>query len=78
MTMEDVIEFGLTRHTKMTREMCRIRQDVEYSGFILVNRNSLEPYIVVGCHRMSENSDFGLHKFNCIIKTEVLDHLRHR
>ena len=49
----------------------------EYSGFILVNRNSLEPY---NC-RMSQdvgNSDFGLHKFYCIIKTEVLDHIRHR
>ena len=58
--------------------MCRIRQDVGILRIILVNRNSLEPYIFVGCHRMSENSDFGLHKFYCIIKTEVLDHIRHR
>ena len=50
----------------------------EYSGFILVNRNTLVRYIVVGCHRMLENSGVGLHKFYCIIKTEVLDHLRHR
>jgi len=28
----------------------------EYSGFILVNRNTLGPYIFVGCHRMSEKS----------------------
>jgi len=37
----------------------------EYSGFILVNRNTLEPLILVGCHRMSENSGVGLHKFLC-------------
>ena len=38
----------------------------EYSGFILVNRNTLGPYIFVGCHRMLENSGVGLHKFYCI------------
>jgi len=38
----------------------------EFSGFILVNRNTLEPYIFVGCHRMSENVGVGLHKFHCI------------
>jgi len=26
----------------------------EYSGFILVNRNTLGPYIFVRCHRMSK------------------------
>jgi len=36
----------------------------EYSSFILVNRNTLGPYIFVGCHRMSENSAVGLHKFH--------------
>jgi len=38
----------------------------EYSGLILVNRNTLRPYIFFGCHRMLENSGVGLHKFNCI------------
>jgi len=37
----------------------------EYSDFILVNRNTLGPWIFVGCHRMSENSGVGLHKFHC-------------
>jgi len=31
----------------------------EYSGFILVNRNTLGPSIFVGCHRMSENLGVG-------------------
>jgi len=38
----------------------------EYSGFILVNRNTLGPSIFVGYHRMSENSGVGLHKLHCI------------
>jgi hypothetical protein len=37
----------------------------KYSGFILVQRNIFGPYIFVGCHRMSENSGVGLHKFHC-------------
>ena len=37
----------------------------EYSGFTLVNRNTLGPYIFVGYHMMSENSGVGLHKFHC-------------
>jgi hypothetical protein len=37
----------------------------EYSGFILVNINTLGPYIFVVCQRMSENSGVGLHKFHC-------------
>ena len=43
-----------------TREMCWIVQYriSEYSGFILVNRNTLEPLIFVGCHRMLEYSGF--------------------
>ena len=39
---------------------------LEYSGFILVNRNTLGPYIFVRCHRMLENSGVGLYKFYCI------------
>jgi hypothetical protein len=35
----------------------------EYSGFILVYRNTFGPSIFVGCHRMLENSGVGLHKF---------------
>jgi hypothetical protein len=38
----------------------------EYSGFILVDRNTLGLSIFVGCHRMSENSGVGLHKFHCL------------
>jgi len=40
----------------------------EYSDFISVtgNKNTLGPQIVVGCHRMSENSGVRLHKFHCI------------
>ena len=37
-----------------------------YSGFILVNRNTLGPSIFPGCHRMLQNSGVGLHKFHCI------------
>ena len=49
------------------REMCRFVQDVGInSDFILVNRNTLGPYIFVGCHRMWENSGVRLHKFHCI------------
>jgi hypothetical protein len=33
----------------------------EYSGFILVDRNTLGPWIFVGCHMMSENSGVGFH-----------------
>jgi hypothetical protein len=40
---------------------------LDYSGFILVNRYTLGPYIFVRCHRMLENSGVGLLKFHCII-----------
>jgi len=39
---------------------------LEHSGFTLVNKNTLGPYIFVGCHRISENSGVRLHKFHCI------------
>ena len=42
---------------------------LEYSGFILVNRNTLGTYIFVGCHRMSENSGVRVHKFHCIFSS---------
>jgi hypothetical protein len=42
----------------------------EYSRFILVNRNTLGLYIFVGCHRMSDNSGVGLHKFHCMLKSD--------
>jgi hypothetical protein len=35
----------------------------KYSGCFLVNRNTLGPYIIDRCHRMSENSGVGFHKF---------------
>jgi len=38
------IQWNLSNPThKGTREMCQIVQYVEYSGFILVNRNTLGP-----------------------------------
>ena len=37
---------------------------LKYSGFILVNTNTLAPSFFVGCHRMSENSGVGLHGNN--------------
>jgi len=40
---------------------------LEYSGFILDNRNTLWLYIFVGCHRMSENAGVGFNKFQCTI-----------
>ena len=40
----------------------------EYSSFVYVNRTTLGPCMFVGCHRMSENSGVGLHKFYCIGK----------
>jgi hypothetical protein len=43
----------------------------EYSDFILVNRNTLGPYIFVGCHMMSENSGVGLRKFHCILLVHI-------
>ena len=43
----------------------------EYSGYILVNINTLGPYIFVGCNRMLENSGVGWHKFHCIKQTPV-------
>ena len=45
------------------REECRISvlyRMSEYSGFMLVNRNTLGQSIFVGCHMMSENSGVGL------------------
>ena len=37
---------------------------LKYSGFILVNTNTLTPSFFVGCHRMSENSGVVLHGNN--------------
>jgi hypothetical protein len=47
--------------------MCyRLYSMLEYSDFILVNRNTL------GRHRMSENSGVRLHKFHCIFDVQHL------
>ena len=43
----------------------------EYSGFILINRTTLGPYIFVGCHRMSVNSDVGLDRLHRILFLDV-------
>ena len=53
----------LIRHIKGPRKCVRLYRMSKNSGSILVNRNTLGPYIFVGCHRMSENSGVGLHKF---------------
>lgn len=57
----------LTR--QWTRGMCRmgLQRILQYSGFILGNRNTLGASIFVGCHMMSENSGVGLHRFHCTI-----------
>ena len=52
--------------TKGHMKCVRLYRISVYSGFIIVQRNILGPYIFVGCHRMSENSGVGLHKFYCI------------
>jgi hypothetical protein len=57
---------SLIRHTNEPGKCMELYRMLEYSGFILVNRNTLGPYIFAGCHRMSENSGVGLHKFHCI------------
>jgi hypothetical protein len=44
---------------------------LEYSGFILVNRNNLGPSFFVRRHMMSENSGVGLHKFHCNYKSTI-------
>ena len=46
----------------------------EYSGFILVNRNTLGQCMFDGCHIMSENSVVGLHKFHCICIIQNITH----
>ena len=61
--------FNLTHQG--TREMCRIVHNIGILRFISVNRNTLGPYIFVGCHRMSENSGVGLHKFHCNYKMYI-------
>jgi hypothetical protein len=48
--------------------MYQIGQDGGNSDFILVSRNTMGPSIFVECHRMSENSGVGLHKFIHVLK----------
>ena len=55
----------LIQHTNGPGKCVGLYRISEYSHFILVNRNTFGPYIFVGCHRMSENSGVGLHKFHC-------------
>jgi hypothetical protein len=52
-------------HIKGPGKCVGLNRMSEYSGFNLLNRNTLEPWIFFGCHRMSENSEVGLHKFPC-------------
>jgi hypothetical protein len=61
----------LIRHTKGPGKCVRLYRMSEYSDFILVNRNTLGPYIFVGCHMMSENSGVGLRKFHCILLVHI-------
>ena len=61
----------LIRHTKGPGKCVRLYRMSEYSDFILVNRNTLRPYIFVGCHMMSENSGVGLRKFHCILLVHI-------
>jgi hypothetical protein len=52
----------LIRHTMRPGKCVRLYRISEYSGFILVNRNTLGPWIFC---RMSQ--DVGLRKFHCIL-----------
>ena len=56
----------LIRLTRVTGKYVRLYRMSEYSGLILVNRNTLGQYIFVGCHRMSDYSGVGLYRFHCI------------
>ena len=56
----------LIGHTKGPGKCVGLYRMSEYPGFVLVTRNTLGPNIFVECHRMSENSAVGLHKFHCI------------
>ena len=51
----------LILHTKGPGKCVGLYRMLEYSGFILVNRNYLGQYYFVRSHRMSENSGVGLH-----------------
>ena len=55
----------LIRHTKGPGKCVGLYRILEYSGFILVNRNILGQQIFVACHRTSDNSGVGLHMFHC-------------
>ena len=61
----------LIRHTKGPGKCVRLYRMSEYSDFILINRNTLRPYIFVGCHMMSENSGVGLRMFHCILLVHI-------
>ena len=58
-------------HNKGRGKCVRLYRMSEYSGCILVNRNTLGPYTFVGCHRMSENSGV---RFHC---TQLIIHHKH-
>jgi hypothetical protein len=58
----------LIQHTKGPGKCVGLYMMSEFSCFILVNRYTLWPKIFVGCHRRSENSRVGLHKFHCTTK----------
>ena len=64
------IQWNLSNPTHNgTRVMCQIVQDVGILQFYF--RNTLGPYIFVGCHRMSENPCVGLHKFTLYIYIDI-------
>ena len=58
----------LILHAKGPGKCVRLYRILEYSGFILVNRNTLGPSFFVRFHRMSENSGVGLHcnNYSCM------------
>jgi len=47
------VEPLLIRHTTEPGKCVGLYSMSEYSGFTFANRNTLGPYIFVGCHRMS-------------------------
>ena len=65
-------------HTKGPGKCVGLYRMSEYSGFILVNRTTLGPYIFVGCHRMSDCSgskDTILSGLNLCYSCSVLGHI---
>jgi hypothetical protein len=61
--------------------MVKSRFTKKYSRFFnkkMLKRNILGPEILVGSHRMSENSGVGTHRFHCIMFIIVCSNWQHK